>query len=532
MTEDLKDHDGLGSDEIEAPNPAAAAELAKEVRFGLSLLGLLLALLATALYVKLGSPGFPWGGAEVAQADSAAPAEEPQADAASAGPAGEPAAQPIHLAAQPDATARTPLWNDNRYAEQQEPAMPAEAPPTGGAAEESHEAAGAEQPVNPFDHQAQTPEQDAAAQLPADEAPPFAAMPAGGDHADQPIETTAATEATPFDAVPAEPFSASELPAEPPQNGGPLIAESEAGVELQPHPDAGPSIVQPAGAKEPTLAEPRNSPYGRGQVRDRYAAGGRTAPPPLPGEDGPRAAPSAEHTPLHAVPDHDWNAAGAAPAPHESELERELQEQRTPQHGRTPPPSGAMNDLDAPASEFAAPRDDIMSHHHQPTHTPTADGTYTVEPNDSFWTISQKVYGTGGYFKAVQRHNRKPGNQADGLEIGEKILVPPVETLQQKYPDLCPKQRGAGTGRMMPASAHGNLRGGRVYVVEEGDTLFDIARYELGKASRWAEIYDLNRGQLGTDYNYIAPGTKLMLPDAVTSEPDALTTRPGTPFPR
>jgi nucleoid-associated protein YgaU len=71
-----------------------------------------------------------------------------------------------------------------------------------------------------------------------------------------------------------------------------------------------------------------------------------------------------------------------------------------------------------------------------------------------------------------------------------------------------------------------------VYVVEEGDTLFDIARYELGKASRWAEIYDLNRGQLGTDYNYIAPGTKLMLPDAVTSEPDALTTRPGTPFPR
>jgi nucleoid-associated protein YgaU len=530
MTEDLKDHDGLGSDEIEPPNPAAAAELAKEVRFGLSLLGLLLALLATALYVKLGSPGFPWRGADVAQADSAAPGDAAQADVA--GAASEPAAQPIHLAAQPDTTGRSSLWNDNRYADRQEPAMPAEAPPSGGAAEEPREAAGAEQAVNPFEHHAQAPEHDAAAQLPPDEAPPFAAMPAADEHADQPIETTAATEATPFDGVPAEPLAAEDLPLEPPQNGGPLISESESEVELQPHPAVDPSIVQPAGAKEPTLAEPRNSPYGRPQQRDRYAAGGRTAPMPLPGEDGPRAAPSADHTPLHAVPNHDWNAAGAAPGPHESELERELQESRTPQYGRTPPSSGGMNDLDAPAAEFGAPRDDIMSHHHQPTHTPTPDGTYTVEPNDSFWTISQKVYGTGGYFKAVQRHNRKPGSQADGLEIGEKILVPPAETLQQKYPDLCPKQRGAAGGRMMPASSHSNMRGGRVYVVEEGDSLFDIARYELGKASRWAEIYDLNRGQLGSDYNYIAPGTKLMLPDAVTNEPDAITTRPGTPFPR
>ena len=47
----------------------------------------------------------------------------------------------------------------------------------------------------------------------------------------------------------------------------------------------------------------------------------------------------------------------------------------------------------------------------------------------------------------------------------------------------------------------------------EGDTLFNIARYELGKASRWAEIYDLNRDVLGKDFNYLTPGTQLTLPE-------------------
>ncbi len=41
--------------------------------------------------------------------------------------------------------------------------------------------------------------------------------------------------------------------------------------------------------------------------------------------------------------------------------------------------------------------------------------------------------------------------------------------------------------------------GGRTYIVAEGDSLFDIARSELGKASRWVEIYDLNADVLGKD---------------------------------
>ena len=79
----------------------------------------------------------------------------------------------------------------------------------------------------------------------------------------------------------------------------------------------------------------------------------------------------------------------------------------------------------------------------------------------------------------------------------------------------------------MQASTQGRrATGSNVYVVEQGDTLFDIARYELGKASRWAEIYDLNRDVLGEDFDHLSPGTELTLPakqgaDSFTRQDDS-----------
>jgi len=72
----------------------------------------------------------------------------------------------------------------------------------------------------------------------------------------------------------------------------------------------------------------------------------------------------------------------------------------------------------------------------------------------------------------------------------------------------------------------GNASGGRPYVVQEGDTLSSIARNELGKVSRWAEIYQLNREALGKDYDYLTPGMRLMLP-LRDAQPGDRTTRRG-----
>ncbi|MGQ9504784.1 MAG: hypothetical protein ACUVQG_03285 [Thermogutta sp.] len=51
-----------------------------------------------------------------------------------------------------------------------------------------------------------------------------------------------------------------------------------------------------------------------------------------------------------------------------------------------------------------------------------------------------------------------------------------------------------------------------MYTVQEGETLFDIARERLGKASRWVDIYQLNRAQLGERLENFRPGLTLRLP--------------------
>jgi nucleoid-associated protein YgaU len=179
----------------------------------------------------------------------------------------------------------------------------------------------------------------------------------------------------------------------------------------------------------------------------------------------------------------------------------------------------------------------------EPSHSPAAssyaplarrdDGKYEVRPNDSFWTISQRLYGTGAYFKALAQHNHGKWNSEDRLKPGDLIVAPTVGHLEKSYPDLCPKpsRREAlqSQGRTSTVGLRSSGRSGRTYTVVEGDTLFNIARYELGKASRWAEIYDLNRTVLGKDFNYLTPGTQLAMPEGDKSEKsDVIAQPPGT----
>ncbi len=50
------------------------------------------------------------------------------------------------------------------------------------------------------------------------------------------------------------------------------------------------------------------------------------------------------------------------------------------------------------------------------------------------------------------------------------------------------------------------------YTVQNRQTIFDIARTRLGSASRWTEIYALNKSQISDPFSTIPPGTKLVLP--------------------
>ena len=179
------------------------------------------------------------------------------------------------------------------------------------------------------------------------------------------------------------------------------------------------------------------------------------------------------------------------------------------------------------------------------------DGAYVVGPTENYWSISEKLYGTGTYFEALAKHNSKKYPKEDKLKPGSVIQTPSQAELVRLYPSLCPKaaveealraSQSAASARMAPAgTAPAGIApatagtsafpssGSRLYVVREGETLYDIARYELGKASRWAEIYNLNRNTLGQQFDELTPGMRLVMPGSDTSE---LTQRPGSSYQR
>ncbi len=155
-----------------------------------------------------------------------------------------------------------------------------------------------------------------------------------------------------------------------------------------------------------------------------------------------------------------------------------------------------------------------------------ADGTYVVQFDDNYWSISQRLFGTGGYFQALAKHNDKKYPREDKLKSGDVILAPAAAELEKLYPELCPSPARRNPTESQPRTAIAPSRpgGGRAYVVQEGDTVYDIARQELGKASRWREIYDLNKDILGKQSLDPAPGTQILLPD---DSPGVVSQRPG-----
>jgi DNA-binding SARP family transcriptional activator len=78
---------------------------------------------------------------------------------------------------------------------------------------------------------------------------------------------------------------------------------------------------------------------------------------------------------------------------------------------------------------------------------------------------------------------------------------------------------------------------GRVYVVQEGDSLWRIAERELGDAHRWREIFARNQGRrmpdgrVLRDGGLILPGWQLLLPPRMVTSPSPTTPRPAPAAP-
>ena len=131
--------------------------------------------------------------------------------------------------------------------------------------------------------------------------------------------------------------------------------------------------------------------------------------------------------------------------------------------------------------------------------------TYVVGSGDSFWSISEKIYQDGRYFHALYQYNKPTVPDFDNLPAGVTIGTPTKADLVSLWPDLCPK----------PDSQRVTEGPRQIYFTNAGDTLFDIARQNLGQASRFAEILKLNEKQFGrriTALSELPAGIRLVMP--------------------
>lgn len=159
---------------------------------------------------------------------------------------------------------------------------------------------------------------------------------------------------------------------------------------------------------------------------------------------------------------------------------------------------------------------------------PGNTGTYTVQAGDSYWNISKKVYGTAKYFQVLADYNSKTISDPQKMKTGAVIQTPDAAVLQSRLKTVRRPAPTGLTGRIEsagPANRSGitglasssgesvvvsrrpatqtepsgilfNQQGYPMYRIGDTDTLTSIAAEHLGRASRWEQVYNMNRDQL------------------------------------
>lgn len=122
---------------------------------------------------------------------------------------------------------------------------------------------------------------------------------------------------------------------------------------------------------------------------------------------------------------------------------------------------------------------------------------YEVGAADSYWNISSMAYGTSRYFQALAEFNRHRISNPKKLKPGMKVLLPDAEELDRLYPKLTGfHERAMKDPNLRQVGLFRDQKGIVYYRVAEEDSLSSIAQKHLGRASRWIEIFQLNRAIL------------------------------------
>ena len=146
--------------------------------------------------------------------------------------------------------------------------------------------------------------------------------------------------------------------------------------------------------------------------------------------------------------------------------------------------------------------------------------TYVVQEGDrNLSKIAKKFYGEeeGNRWINVNKiyeTNKELLKSPDKIFIGQTIVIPPPAPPVQNPTDVLRGpmfQTVPGVGGGRQGTAPDNQNTGRWYEVKEDDSLWKIAKEQLGQGGRFNEISELNADIL-TNENNLKPGMKILLP--------------------
>jgi nucleoid-associated protein YgaU len=149
--------------------------------------------------------------------------------------------------------------------------------------------------------------------------------------------------------------------------------------------------------------------------------------------------------------------------------------------------------------------------------------TYLTVEGDTPASIAQSLYDDARLAAALMAYNGVEIAADVVLTPGGEVLVPQRAMLEREFARFIPEDvapraaevvADARPSEVANETANARPSATRIYEVARGETVYDIARRELGRVSRWREILQLNQDQLGGDIDAVAPGMKLVLPEA------------------
>lgn len=143
----------------------------------------------------------------------------------------------------------------------------------------------------------------------------------------------------------------------------------------------------------------------------------------------------------------------------------------------------------------------------------TVQGQYTVQTGDSLWNIAETQLGGGELWRELAMFNNISTDNPT-LEVGQVLQLPEIVRAEETTEETTPGDVGE-TAALIEETPE-TAASPETYVVQHGDTLWEIAEEFYGDGARWREIFDANPLSMyqadGRTFPLIHAGNVLVIP--------------------